>query len=303
MTKEFDALLESMLAEMMPAHMMDDFGPGPMTDATVKKVGDLSGPSQHWGPIQKLPVEKRAEVVRAILNKVFTEKGNTYTPMADNRDQLKNLIMSAIVATTKEYPEFKAGGKWAPKFLADRLANEELFGKVKYETEEGKEIKKDVTQKELTAALNSALADTKSQSVWKRSHQIEEVPAEKEPAVEEAPEEEAIEDKQVQTVYIKAADLSSDDSDLQKAFEKLPDNKEMSWEEVIKKVGTSKALALLDAGGLSEEEKEIEPGEDEEVPALDAADDEAPDLSNFDRLINPYYSDTRGSFDRFHGDY
>lgn len=303
MTKNFDALLESMLAEMMPASMMDDFGPGEMTAAVGKKVEELPGKSQHWGPLQKLNSEDRSRIIRAIINNVFTEKENTYTPMADDRNQLKELIKNAIVKATKDHPEFKAGGKWAVQFLADRLANEELLGKVKYTTEGGEEIKKDVTQKEMNAALNKALADTKGQSVWKKSSQLEETPVEEEPAVEEAPEEEAVEDKQVQTVYIKAADLSSDDSDLQKAFNKLPDDAEMSWEEVIKKIGTSKALALLDAGGLSEEEKEIEAGEEEEIPALDAADDEAPDLSNFDRLINPYYSDTRGSFDRFSGDY
>jgi hypothetical protein len=304
MTKEFDALLESMLSEMMPASMMDDFGPGEMTSAVGKKLEELPGKSQHWGPLQKLNSEDRSKIIRAIINNVFTEKGNTYTPMADDRNQLKELIKSAIVKATKDHPEFKAGGKWAVQFLADRLANEELLGKVKYTTEGGEEIKKDVTQKEMNAALNKALADTKGQSVWKKSSQAEE-PAAEEEVVEEPPaaEEEPAEDKQVQTVYVKAADLNSDDSDLQKAFSKLPDDKDMSWEEVIKKIGTSKALALLDVGGLSEEEKELEPGEDEDVPALDAADDEAPDLSNFDKLINPYYSDTRGSFDRFNGDY
>jgi hypothetical protein len=304
MTKKFDALLEAMLAEMMPASMMDGFGPGEMTSAVGKKIDELPGKSQHWGPLQKLSAEDRSRIIRAIINNVFTEKENTYTPMADDRNQLKELIKSAIVKATKDHPEFKAGGKWAVQFLADRLANEELLGKVKYTTEGGDEIKKDVTQKEMNAALNKALADTKGQSVWKKSQQeepaVEEVPVEEEPAAEE---EAPTEDKEVRTVYIKAADLSSDDSDLQKAFGKLPDDSEMSWEEVIKKIGTSKALALLDAGGLSEEEKEIEPGEDEEIPALDAADDDSPDLSNFDRLINPYYSDTRGSFDRFHGDY
>lgn len=299
MTKNFDALLESMLQEMMPASMEDGFGPGEMTSAVSKKIEDLPGKSQHWGPLQKLNAEDRQKIIRVIINNVFTEKGNTYTPMADDRNQLKELIKSAIVKATKDHPEFKAGGKWAVQFLADRLANEELLGKVKYTTEGGEEIKKDVTQKELTAALNKALGDTKGQSVWKKNAKVEETPAvEEEPEVEEAPAEEP-EQGEIETVYVKAADLSSDDPELQKAFSKLPDNTDLSWDQVIKKVGTSKALALLDAGGLSEEQKEREVGEEEDVPALDPNDEEDVDLSNFDRLINPYYSDTRGSFDRF----
>lgn len=299
MTKTFDALLESMLQEMMPASMEDGFGPGEMTSAVRKKIEELPGKSQHWGPLQKINAEDREKIIRAIINNVFTEKGNTYTPMADDRNQLKELIKSAIVKATKDHPEFKAGGKWAVQFLADRLANEELLGKVKYTTEGGEEIKKDVTQKELTAALNKALGDTKGQSVWKKNAKVEETPAvEEEPEVEEAPAEEP-EQGEVETVYVKAADLSSDDPELQKAFSKLPDNTDLSWDQVIKKVGTSKALALLDAGGLSEEQKEREVGEEEDVPALDPNDEDDVDLSNFDRLINPYYSDTRGSFDRF----
>jgi hypothetical protein len=307
MTKTFDALLESMLAEMMPASMMDDFGPGEMASAVGKKINDLPGKSQHWGPLQKVSAGDRHRIIRAIINNVFTEKGNTYTPMADDKDQLKELIKSAITKATKENPEFKAGGKWAVQFLADRLANEELLGKVKYATEGGKEIKKDVTQKELKAALNAALADTKGQSVWKKSAESELNSQAKKAAKQElvpqaeVPEQE-LEKAEVETVYSKAADLDSDDEELQKAFSKLPENTELSWDQVIKKIGTSKALALLEIGGLTEKAIEKEVGEEEDVPALDELDDEGADLSNFDRvsrMIDPAYSDTRGSGSRF----
>lgn len=293
MTKNFDALLESMLAEMMPASMMNDFGPGEMTSAVSKKVKELPGKSQHWGPIQKLPEEKREKIIRAIIDNVFTEKGNTYTPMADNKEELKALIKSAITKTTAEYPEFKAGGKWAVQFLADRLSNEELLGKVQYTTETGKEIKADVTQKEFKAALNKALEDAPKESVWKKTSQ-----AEPEPKAEQTKEEtsEAPAEKEVDMVYMKAADLNSDDPELQKAFNKLPDNQEMSWEDVIKKVGTTKGLALMDAGGLTETAKEKEVGEEEDVPALDASEEDDVDLSNFDKFINPYFSTTKGSY-------
>lgn len=293
MTKKFDALLESMLAEMMPASMMDDFGPGEMSAAVNKKVEELPGKSQHWGPLQKISAGDRERIIRAIINNVFTEKGNTYTPMADDKEQLKNLIKSAIVKATNDHPEFKAGGKWAVQFLADRLANEELLGKVKYTSEGGEEIKKDVTQKEMKAALNKALQNAPTApSSWKKS---ESAAAEEQPTEQPAAAEEESAEKTVEMVYMKAADLNSDDDELQKAFKKLPDDQEMSWADVVKKVGTTKALALMDVGGVTETAKEKEVGEDEEVPALDAADEEDPDLSNFDKLINPYFSTTKGS--------
>ncbi len=296
MTKEFDALLESMLAEMMPASMMDDFGPGEMTSAVYNKVQDLPGKSQHWGPLQKLTGEDRQDIIRAIINQVFNERGNTYTPIVDNKEELKELIKIAIKIVADTNPKFKAGGKWAVQFLADRLANEELLGKVKYTTETGKELKQDVTQKEFKAALDKALEDAPAApSTWKKSSDVEEAPKEKAPK-EEAPAE-------VDMVYAKAADLNSDDPDLQKAFSKLPDNEEMSWEAVIKKIGTSKALALMDAGGLTETAKEREVGEEEDVPALEIDDEDGPELSNFDKLINPYFDRSSNPFRGSSGDY
>lgn len=308
MTKNFDALLESMLSKLIseaPVSMEDS--PEEMTASVHKKIQELPGKSQHWGPLQKLSAGDRERIIRAIINNVFTERGNTYSPMADDRGQLKELIKSAITKVANATPEFKAGGKWAVQFLADRLANEDLLGKVKYTTEGGQEIKKDVTQKEMKAALNKALGDTKGQNVWRKSAQEEEPEDEEQPTPAEIPKEEEGEPKKVtETVYTKTADLNSDDADLQKAFNKLPDNTDMSWDQVIKKIGTSKALALLDAGGLTEEEKEKEVGEEEDVPDLELGDDAGADISSFDKaakMLNPHYSDTRGSFERFHGDY
>lgn len=289
MTKDFDQLLEAMLLELAPAEMVDDFET--MSSNVSKKIEELPGKSQHLAPLQKLSPDVRAMIIHMIIKNVFTERGNRYTPMADDPEQLKELIKSAITKVAKTNPEFKAKGKWAVQFLADRLANKKLLGNVKYTSEGGEEIKKDVTQKEMNAALNKALADTKGQSVWRKSFQ-EEAPVE-EPKAAKEPEEAK---KEIETVYVKAADLDSDDAELQKAFAKLPDNKEMSWSEVLKKVGMTKGLALMDARGLSEIEREKEVGEDEYVPALDVEDEGSPDLSNFDRIINPYFSTTKGSY-------
>lgn len=319
MTKTFDALLESMLAEMMPASMMDDFGPEVMTAATNKKIENLPGKSQHLGPLQKLSAGDRVRIIRAIINNIFTEKGNTYTPMADDKDQLKELIKSAIIKVAKNTalsksetggPDFKAGGKWAVQFLADRLANEELLGKVKYTTEGGKEIKKDVTQKEMKAALNAALADTKGQSVWKRSAESEEASFAKKAAKAPVAAPKAADEKpevntEMETVYFKVKGFNTDDEVLQKAYDKLPEDKDMSWKEICKLVKASVGDQLLTAGGLGEEEREIEAGEDTEIGDLDVETNDA-DLSSFDKaakMLNPYGGDTRGSFDKFHGDY
>jgi hypothetical protein len=285
MTKNFDTLLESMLAEMMPATMMDDMGT--MTSKVTKKIEELPGKSQHWGPLQKLSPETRGEIVKAIIKNVFADNDeNTYSTTIDNPEQLKDAVKTAIKTVAEQNPEFKASGKWAVQFLADRLANKELLGNVKYTTMSGDDIlQKDATQKEIKQALRKAL---------------EQAPAKEEAAVAEEPEQpekaDAEVEKEVETVYVKAADLNSDDSDLQKAFKKLPDDKEMSWEEVLKSIGMTKGMALIDAGGLSEIEKEKEVGEEEDVQALEFDDEDTPDLSNFDKLIDPYFSTTKGSY-------
>ena len=280
MTKQFDTLLEQMLSEMMPADI-GEFGFG----GAVKHVkggvpeGEAKG---HWAPLQKLSPEDRETVLSAIFKEVFSEKENTYAPTADNAEELRDAMQSAIQKVSGE-TAIKASGKWAAKFLADRLMTL-LKGKVKYTTSaEGEELQKDVTQKEFKQALNKAL---------------EEVPAEA-PSKEESPEEKE-EEKTTETVYTKAADLETDDSDLQKAFNKLPEDKDMSWEEVLKTVGMTKGMALIDAGGLIETEKEVEEKEEEygsDIKELDIEDDEAGgyegEFERSMREIDPYFNTTR----------
>jgi hypothetical protein len=283
MTKNFDTLLEQMLSEMMPASMYDDMGTA--TSKISKKIEELPGKSQHWGPLQNLAPEVREQIVKAIIQNVFPDNDeNTYSIAIDNSQQLKSAIIDAVKEVAAVNPEFKATAKWAAKFLADRLSNKDLLGNVKYTTMSGEEtIKKNVTQKEVKQALNKAL---------------EEAPAE-EPAETSSEEEETTEkpkDSNVETVYMKAADLSSDDPDLRKAFSKLPEDVEMSYQDVLKTIKTPKpgeALALfdklLDSGGLTETEKEVEPDEDEEVKDLDLDDEDEVETrgyeSDFERAI------------------
>lgn len=254
MTKNFDTLLESLLNEMMPADISGfDGGAGGARKHILSNV-PAGEPKGHWAPLQKLSPEDREKVLDAILQKVFTEKGNTLSPNTDNANELKSAIASAVKQVSGE-TALKASGNYAAKFLSDRIMTL-LKSTVKYTTGGGEELNKDMTQKEFKKALDQAIT---KQSV------------EKAPEAEEAAEES---DSEAEMVYTKAADLSSDDSDLKKAFNKLPDNKEMSWKEVLKTVGMSNADALIKAGGLIETEKEEGESEGQEVPELEFGDDE-----------------------------
>lgn len=281
MTKQFDTLLEQMLSEMMPADIEGLGGLG----GAVKHIkggvpeGEAKG---HWAPLQKLSNEDREAVLGEIFKEVFSEKENTYAPTVDNPEELHGAIQSAIQNVSGK-TGLKASGKWAAKFLADRIMTL-LKNNVKYTTSSGVEsLQKEMTQKEFKQALSKALEEAPEKAP------TEEAPTE-EPAKEET-------DENVEKVYTKAADLESDDADLQKAFSKLPADKEMSWEEVVKAIRMTPALALLDAGGLIETEKEIEAGEEDEVQALDFDEEDDTDLSKFDRIIDPYFRTTKGSYE------
>lgn len=280
MTKQFDTLLEQMLCELMPADI-GEYGGFEGTVERIKKGVPEGEAKGHWAPLQKLSAEDRETVLQQIFKEVFSEKGNTYAPTVDNAKELHDAIKTAVQKVSGT-TGLKAAGNWAAKFLADRILTL-LKNNVKYTTAGSEEVvQKDMTQKEFKQALNKAL---------------QEAPAEA-PETEATAEPEQKEiDKEVETVYVKAADLDSDDSDLQKAFNKLPADKEMSWEEVLKTVGMTKGMALIDAGGLSEIEKERETSEEEEVKALEFDDEDDTDLSNFERFIDPYFRTTKGSYE------
>lgn len=282
MTKQFDTLWEQMLSEMMPADI-EGLGFGGAVERIKSGVpeGEAKG---HWSPLQKLSPEDRETVLGEIFKEVFSEKENTYAPTVDNAEELHGAIQSAIQNVSSK-TGLKASGKWAATFLADRIMTL-LKNYVKYTTAGGEEeVQKEMTQKEFKQALNKAL---------------EEAPAKEENAPEEAPE---TEEKNVEKVYTKAADLNSDDPSLQAAFDKLPDDKEMSWEEVVKTIKMTPALALLDANAIIETEKEVEAEEDEygsDIKELDPDDEDSVGYeSEFERSmrdIDPYHSTTKGGW-------
>jgi len=160
MTKKFDTLIESILNEMMPA--TSEYDPSSMGATVAKKISELPGKSQHWAALQKLSEEDRAKVVQSIIETVFADNDeHTYSLSIDDPAQLKEAIKDAIKSVSKEIPEFEIGeGKWAVQFLADRLSNKELLGKVKYTTSSGEDVvDKKMTQKEVKQALRKALEE------------------------------------------------------------------------------------------------------------------------------------------------
>jgi hypothetical protein len=137
---------------------MDTFGG--TSEKIAKKIQDLPTKSQHWGPLQKLSPEIRINIINNIIKYVFEDNDeHTYSLAINDESDLKQAIETAIKRTAAENPEFKAAGKWAIKFLVDRLSNKELLGNVKYTTEGGKELirDKDVTQAEVKIALKKAI--------------------------------------------------------------------------------------------------------------------------------------------------
>lgn len=255
--KKFDSLFETLLTELAPADFLGDVGET-VSDVN-KKVSDLPGKSQHWSPLQKLDPEIREKIVTAIIKKVFPDnEENTYSLTIDNIEDLRNTIQIAIKEVAADNPEFKASSKWAAKFLADRLANKELFGNVKYTTTDGeKAVKRDVTQKEVRKALNKAL--------------------------EEKPREEN------DAMYYRAADIDSEDTELHKAFNKLPENDNFTWQEMIDKIGEENAEALKSSGAVIEiigdGDDEEDSDEPKDSPIVDASDDEEDDV-DFDSYYN-----------------
>ena len=158
MTNKFDTLLDNLLLEMAAT---TNYDPSSMGDTISQKVSDLPGSSQHWKYLQQLSADVRKDIVKKIIQNVFTDnEDNTYSLSIDNVGDLKTAIVAAIKRVSETNPEFKATSGTIIKFLADRLANKELLGNVKYTTARGEDIvlDKDVTQQDVKNALKKALS-------------------------------------------------------------------------------------------------------------------------------------------------
>ena len=160
MTKSFNRLFETLLVEMMPVEM----GVGPdVASSKIKSSAEQSEGKGHWAPLRD--AEGREEITNAIIAKVFREKGNTYSSDIHDKDQLHSAIQKAIQELAQENGTFKAGGKWASKFLADRIVTT-LKPFLTFTTTSGEVVKKTTaTQKEVKQALNQALQKAATASV------------------------------------------------------------------------------------------------------------------------------------------
>ena len=157
MTTKFDSFLSEMLSEMAAT---TNYDPTSMGDKVSQKVAGLPGASQHWKYLQQLTPEVRKDIVTKIIQNIFTDnEDNTYSLSIDNVEDLKQAIVSAIKRVAETNPDFKATSNTIIKFLADRLANKDLLGNVKYTTARGEDIvlDKDVTQQDVKNALKKAL--------------------------------------------------------------------------------------------------------------------------------------------------
>lgn len=157
MTTKFDSFLHEMLSEMAAT---TNYDPSSMGDKVSQKVASLPGSSQHWKYLQQLTPEVRKDIVTKIIQNIFTDnEDNTYSLSIDNVEDLRHAIVSAIKKVAETNSDFKATSNTIIKFLADRLANKELLGNVKYTTARGEDIvlDKDVTQQDVKNALKKAL--------------------------------------------------------------------------------------------------------------------------------------------------
>lgn len=308
MISKFDSIYESILNEMMPMSF-DDYGAVEgVIDTIVSNIMAARGNQGHWSKaftskkLKGVPDEQLENTMRGMVtdavHELFPENGNTYGPDL-TKENFKDKIQNAIKKS------FDVNSTYS-KFLSDRFANKDLLGKAKEVMEvvaaAGIEAaaepsakggikltevpKQEKTQSGINKALKRYLAakGQGNKSVWSKG-------GEKDKPQPTPQEQKPEEEKQGTKMYYKIAGFTSEDPKLEDAFKQLPED-DMTWEQVVKKIGTSRALGLLDNGGLEETFKEKEVGEDEEVKDLELGDEDSPDLDR-------YLSDLQRGFSGF----
>lgn len=318
MTSKFDTIYESLLSEMMPMSF-DDYGAVEgVIDTIVSNIMAARGNQGHWSKaftskkLKGVPDEQLESVMRSmvtdVVHKLFPENKNTYGPDL-TKENFKEKIQNAIKSS------FDVNSTYS-KFLSDRFANKELLGKAKEVMEvvatAGIEAagepaakggikltevpKEEKTQTGINKALRKYLAakGQTGKSVWsKTKEEPSAAPASQVPELEK--------ESEAEVVYMKAADLDSMDTNLQAAFKKIPSDKELSYEQIVRLVKTTidgkvKGRSLVDgliaAGGLTEKVKEKEVGEEEEVKDLEIDNEDSPD-------VDRYLSDIQRGFSGF----
>lgn len=291
MTKSFNRLFETLLVEMMPLGFEGGTEEvGGVIDEIVKNIMSSVNTTGHWvkvftskklkglSPEQAEPLVR--ELVTNVVKEVFPEHNNTYNPDIDKsqlRDKLKTAIRNA----------FEINATYS-KFLSDRFGGKDLLGKAKDVVVQG--LSKDIENSTESSGGGVELKAVEAVSTQKKEKEIlKKYLSDKPKASAKTPK--AAEDvSEKEMVYRKKTSFKTNDKMLKAVHQALPDY-EMDWGELLEKIKSalkehqtynpeikirpmSTAEALKDAGGLTEEEKEIEASEDKKVPELDADDDD-----------------------------
>jgi len=123
--------------------------------------------------------------------------------------------------------------------------------------------------------------------------------------IAKAPEQSEPESKESEK-YFKSKDFPAstadtegeEDSELETAWNKLPDNEDISWTELRKVIGMTTATKLIDIGALIPTEDTENNEEEEDVPEIEFDEFDEPDLSDdaVSRHIEPNYSERRSPY-------
>ena len=254
MTSKFDSIYTSLLNEMMPVG--SEFG----SFAGGLRSGISSAPGEGYliGAIAKALNISKEEAVNTIVaglyDKLFGAEGiNPANTEEEYRAAITDALGDIVSDLKRQHPEAKIPGAAAIRGYTARVISS--LGTAT------KDFDKEATQADLKNAVKAATAQEPNVATKA------EAPA----SVEDKGDEEGQD-----LVYYKAGSFDLDDANLEKKWDKLPDGN-LEWSQVVKTVGTTAALELLDKGALlsterpeSEEgEKDFEEGDTGEVATID----------------------------------
>mgnify|MGYP003657358032 CR=1 FL=1 len=261
MTTQFDYLLEQFLGSLNEAPIAGDAEEIAKEISSKAKASPMTG---HWKLLKKQENADQValDIIKLVLptKKNSEDKDNTYNPDIDTAEDLKKAINSAVEKTTSK-------GGWAAKFLTDRMSTIAVKNVVFDLVKDAISTKQPVTQKQAKEKIKQYL-ETKPQ-----------------------------EEIESNTVYFKSADVP-EETELVKAFSKLPDDKDMTKQEVMEIVQNEEAVnELIRSGALISKEAEPEEPEQEEgegtgevTSGVDLSDTE--DFDSFDDVYNALGDDT-----------
>lgn len=226
MTNSFDSLYESLLTELTPIDIVPGYsGTGEETTAEF--------PEKSAGKYALTP-EQTKEVAEKVIAKL-RELGN------HSDKTFKDFQEEDIAPIIKEVAGINlSNAKFAARVVHNAL---KVAGIITDERDGTKLVKAKPTPSDIENTVVAANEEGEAQETSSDEHT-------------------STEDEDL--VYYKTADFDIDDAELEKKWNKLPEGN-LEWEQIVKLVGTTSALKLLEKGALlSTEREEVEETEDEE---------------------------------------